>query len=278
MSYCIIGDSCTDLTAEQRKNGEFELVPLSLEVEDEVFIDDETFDQKKFISRMAASKSCPKSACPAPEAYMAYFDKADDCYIVTLSARLSGSCNSAQLAKKLYKEEHPDKNIAVIDSKSASVGQTLIAMKIKEYAEEGLPFAEIQKKAEEFRDEMDTMFILESLDNLIKNGRLSKLKARIVNTLNIKPIMGATKEGEIDKRDQARGMKRSLAKMAEMIAAGAKDPEGLILGIAHCNNYEKALYLKEEVEKKVKFKDIFIVDTAGVSTLYANDGGIIASF
>ncbi|KSV57605.1 DegV family protein [Acetivibrio ethanolgignens] len=277
MSYQIIGDSCTDLTKEQKESGEYKLVPLTLEIGADTFVDDENFNQSLFIEKMKAYPDSPKSACPAPEAYMDLFDKADDIYVVTLSSQLSGSYNSAEVARQMYLEQET-KNIAIIDSKSASVGQTLLAMKIKELAEVGLPFEKVVEEVCKFRDEQDTMFVLEDLENLRKNGRLSNIKALLANVLNIKPVMGATPEGTIIQLDQTRGMKKALVKMAELAAEKAIRPEKKILGVAHCNNYELATFVRDEIMKRAGFKDSIIVDTAGVSTLYANDGGIIISF
>lgn len=278
MSFRIIGDSCTDLTKEQKVSGDYFFVPLTLQIGEDFFVDDETFNQKVFIEKMEAYPESPKSACPAPEAYIELFEGADDIYIITLSSQLSGSYNSALLAKNLYKEEHPDKNIALIDSKSASCGQGLIAMKIKELAETGMSFEEVEKEVNLFRDEMETLFVLETLENLRKNGRLSNMKAFIASTLNIKPLMGATPEGTIIQLAQARGMKKALAKLVEEVEKRAKNPEQKILSIAHCNNRERAEAVKADIEKHVKFKDIIIVETAGVATLYAANGGIIVSF
>mgnify|MGYP002508240746 CR=1 FL=1 len=136
---------------------------------------------------------------------MKEFDGAEDIYVVTLSAKLSGSYNSAELAKKLYLEEHPNRNIEVIDSKSASIGQTLIVMKIKELSEKGKNFSEISEAIRTFRDNLHTKFVLETLETLRKNGRLNNITAVLCSALNIKPIMGSD-DGMIIKLDQARGV------------------------------------------------------------------------
>lgn len=277
MAYKIIGDSCTDLTKEMKEEGFVSLVPLVLSIEDEEFVDDETFDQKAFLEKMQGSEQCPKSACPSPERYMREFENQKECFVVTLSGKLSGSYNSALLAKNMYQEEHPETQIEIVDSQSASCGQMLIALKIKELKEKGLSFEEVKQKIAHFRDNMQTKFVLESLENLRKNGRLTNVTAMICNVLNIKPVMGA-KEGEIVKLDQTRGMGKALLRMVEYIEADAKDVTTKILGIAHCNNKERAEFVKHEILKRVPFKDCIIVDTAGVSTLYANDGGIIVSY
>ncbi|WP_066715692.1 DegV family protein [Clostridium sp. Marseille-P299] len=277
MSYKIVGDSCTDLPIELKNDANIQLVPLSMQVDDEIFVDDSTFNQLEFLRKMAASKECPKSSCPSPESYMNAFEGADDIYVITLSSKLSGSYNSAELAKKLYLEEHPNKNIEIIDSKSASAGQTVLVYKLKELLEKGTSFKETVEQVYAFRDTMHTKFVLESLDNLRKNGRLSNLTAVICSALNIKPIMGDD-DGEIIKLDQARGVERALLKMIKYVEEDVKDAKNRILGISHCNNYERALFVKEEILKRIPFAKCFIADTSGIASLYANDGGIVISY
>jgi len=278
MSYRIIGDSCTDLPQSLKEDPHFKLVPLTLIVDDVSIVDDETFDQADFLKRVKAYPHSPKSACPSPEDYMKHFDFDGDIYVVTLSSQLSGSYNSAELAKKLYLEEHPDKHIEVFDSHSASIGQTLIAMKVKELIEANNSFEAVVQKVSAFRDGLKTKFVLESLDTLRKNGRLSNLQAIIASALNIKPVMSSTPEGSICKLDQARGISKALMLMAKCIEEDVVKTSEKILGIAHCNNRERAEFVKEEILKRIPFKDCFIVDTAGVSSLYANEGGIITAY
>lgn len=278
MAYKIIGDSCTDLTEQMKKDSHIKLIPLTLQVDGKEIIDDETFNQKEFIKLMKESQNPPKSACPAPEAYLEAYKEDADIYVVTLSSQLSGSYNSAEVAKKMYFEEFGEKNIVVIDSKSASVGQTLLVMKIQELIESGYAFDEVVKQVLQYREEQNTKFVLETLDVLQKNGRLSTMKALICNTLNIKPIMTATPEGRIDKEEQARGMSKALKKMAECVAKDVINPTDKILGIAHCNALERAEYTKERILELVPFKEVVIVEDAGVSTMYANEGGIIVAY
>ena len=277
MGYKIIGDSCTDITEEMKKEGIVSHVPLTLSIQGEEFVDDETFNQKLFIEKMKASPECPKSACPSPERYRQEFEGQEECYVITLSSRLSGSYNSAMVAKEMYLEDHPEAKIEIVDSRSASAGQALLAMKIREFKENGMSFEEVKEKITEFRDNMETRFVLESLDNLHKNGRLSKMTYTICNVLNIRPVMRAD-DGEIIKIDQVRGHNKALIRMTEHIAEDPKSALKETLVIAHCNNKERAELVKKEILKRVPFKECVIVNTAGVATLYANDGGIIVSY
>lgn len=278
MSFHIVCDSCTDLTEEDLKKGCYTLVPLTLLVDGEEIIDDETFDQADFLAKVAASKESVKSACPAPESYMEAYSKADDIYVVTLSAELSGSYNSAVLGKNLYEEENGTKNIHVVNSRGAATTQVLIARKLNEYASQGMPFEEVVDKIEEYTTSLRTYFVLETLEVLRKNGRLSRLSATIAGALNIKPVMIGTRDGVIQKAAQARGMKKALAKMVEHMGSEGRDLTRRQFVISHCNCYERAVYVKELIKKHLHAEDVDIVDTKGVSSLYACDGGIIVSY
>ena len=278
MSFHIVCDSCTDLTEEDLKKGCYTLVPLTLLVDGEEIIDDETFDQADFLAKVAASKESVKSACPAPESYMEAYSKADYIYVVTLSAELSGSYNSAVLGKNLYEEENGTKNIHVVNSRGAATTQVLIARKLNEYASQGMPFEEVVDKIEEYTTSLRTYFVLETLEVLRKNGRLSRLSATIAGALNIKPVMIGTRDGVIQKAAQARGMKKALAKMVEHMGSEGRDLTRRQFVISHCNCYERAVYVKELIKKHLHAEDVDIVDTKGVSSLYACDGGIIVSY
>ncbi len=277
MSYKIVVDSCTDLPAEYHTDKRFEIIPLILQIGDYTVLDDENFDQLDYIRRVAECETCAKSACPSPDRYKrAYECDADDIYVVTLSSKLSGSYNSAILARDIYHEDIGEKNIHVFDSLSACCGQANIAFKIMECAEAGLPFEEVVEKVEAYRDGMDTYFVLDSLDTLRKNGRLTGMKAIVASTLNIKPVCYAI-EGEIAQWGQGVGMRKALIKMTDLVAKRTVNPEEKRLMITHINCYERAEVVKNLILSKVSFKDVIIVDGAGVATTYAGDGGIVVT-
>ena len=278
MDYKIIVDSCGELTHKMKESGIYTSAPLSMQVDGDVVMDDETFDQADFLRRVAASPECPKSSCPSPEKYMElYSGEERRVYVVTLSSELSGSYNSAQLAAKLWKEEHGEdsRQIHVFNSRSASVGETLIACKVRECEEQGMTFEETVSETEAYIEGQHTYFVLENLDTLRKNGRLTGIRSFVASALNIKPVMGSTPQGTICQLGQARGMKRALAKMTEQIVRDGKRTKEKVLAIAHCNCPERAREVERMILDKIRVRDSFIVDTAGISTMYANDGGII---
>ena len=271
MGYKIVVDSCCELPQELRKDERFEIVPLTLIVGSQYEKeDDEDFDQREFLDAVAACQECPRSACPSPERYQeAYRTTAERVYVVTLSSKLSGSHNSAVLGKNLYHEQYGEKDICVIDSKSASCGETQIVYRIME-------LEEVTEQIEQFVREMNTYFVLENLDTLRKNGRLSGVKALVASTLNIKPVM-RDDDGSIVQLGQGVGMKKALARMADTAIEEAVDSENRRLMITHCNNLRSAECVRRHIEEKLHFKETLILDTAGVSSMYANEGGVIVT-
>ena len=277
MSYKIVMDSCGELPESYKKDGHFERVPLTLDIDGHLVVDDETFDQADFLKRVAASPNCPKSSCPSPHRYMeAYTCDADHVYAVTLSAELSGSYNSAELGKKLYEEEYGEKKIHIFNSRSASIGETLIALKIEACEKAGMSFEDVIAAVDAYIAEQHTYFVLDNLETLRKNGRLTGVKALVASTLSIKPIMAGDK-GNIVQRGQSVGMKKALRRMAEIILEEVGDTKDRTLMITHCNAPDRAETIKKLLTDKVQFKDSLIMDTRGVSSMYANDGGVIVT-
>lgn len=277
MSYKIVVDSCCELPEEFTQNVNTEIVPMGIQVDECNITDDATFDQKSFLDKVAASPNGPKSHCPSPEKYVqAMKGDTDRIYIITLSAELSGSYNSAMTAKDIFVEEYGERDIYIFNSRSASCGETQIAYWIRELEEEGTPFEELISITEDRINARKTFFVLESLEVLRKNGRLGNIKAFVANTLNIKPIMAGTKEGTIVQEGQARGMARALSKMIDLTLKDI-DTENRRLMISHCNCKERAEKLLKEYQKKAKFKETLIINTRGISSMYASDGGIIVT-
>ena len=278
MEYIIVMDSCGEQTAAMKADERVVSAPLTLQVDEYQIVDDDTFDQADFLKKVAASPNCPKSACPSPDYYREAFARADKrAYAVTLSSELSGSYNSAVLAKDLLLEEHPDMQVHIFNSRSASVGETLITQKIQECEEAGMDFAKVVETVERYIDSQNTYFVLESLEALRKNGRLSNIKAFVATALKIKPVMGSTPEGSIIQLDQARGINRALVKMVDYIVQNVEDPETKVLGVTHCNCPARGEMVKNAILERIKVKDVILLDTAGVSSLYASDGGVIVA-
>ena len=278
MSFKIVVDSCCEMTSQMQRDPCYTKVPLTIRSNGSTFVDDDTFDQADLLWSMKQSEEAPATSCPPPQTYLdAFRCGADDIYVVTLSALLSGSHNSAMQAKMMLEEDNPEINVHVFNSCSAVCGETIIAMKIKELAETGMPFKHVVREVEKFIYRMKTLFVLESLENLRKNGRLTKLQAVVTGALKIKLFLHATPEGEIGKLGQALTVKQALTKLVDK-AASDPDHVGRTLIITHCNCLERAFQVKAMVESKCQFGDIFITESGGITTVYANDGGIVVAY
>ncbi|EOC99463.1 DegV family protein [Caldisalinibacter kiritimatiensis] len=278
MKIKIVADSSCDLNEKLSEKLNIDLVPLNIRIGDENYIDDENLDLRTLLNKMNNSRLAPQTSSPSPQAFIEKFKEKEKVFVVTLSSALSSTYNNAVLAKSMILEEVENKFVHVFDSLSASVGETLVCMKISELAENNLNELEIVEKVNKYIKDMKTFFVLESLENLIKAGRMSRLKGHIASALSIKPIMGGNDEGKIKLVDKVRGSKRALRRLVEIIGEQGERLEEKVLGIAHCNCLEKAQKVKEKVEEKYNFKDIVIVEMSGLSSVYANEGGIVIAF
>jgi len=278
MSFSVIADSCCDFTPEMRANPVYRSIPLTIHVGGVDYVDDQNLDTSLLICAMDQCPDASSTSCPSPGDYLDAFRKAEgDIYVVTLSALLSGSHNSAWQAKQLFAEEQPDRNVHVFNSCSASSGEVLLAQKVYELAKSGLPFTQVVAQAEQTISDTNTLFVLENLDNLKKNGRLTKVQALLTGALRIKLIMGSTPEGEICKHGQALSIKQALSKLVEIMALDERH-KGKTLYIAQCLCPDRARQLWEMAQKSCQFSSVVITATRGLSSYYANSGGVVAAY
>jgi DegV family protein with EDD domain len=275
----IVVDSGCDVSAEiiARAGIPIEVVPLTLRVGEKTFTDDGTMDIELYLTEMEKSPAFTQSASPSPKQFMDAYSGGKSVFTVTLSSFLSGSNNNANLGKLLYTEETSAKFIHVFDSLSASAGETLIALKIAELIRKKLSDSEIVGKVSRFIDDLKTYFILEKYDIAVKTGRMDPHVAKIASMLNIKPICAGV-GGKMAMIGMAHGQKRVIKRLIEIMAAEKVDFGSRILGLSHCQCFEKADSLKREILRHIPFKDAFITDTSGLCSTYTGRGGIVAAF
>ncbi len=277
MKHKIIADSCCELSEKMQEEIGVELVPLTMYIDEKEYIDDDTLDIQAYLRDMKESKNAPKTSCPSIQDFLNCFRDTDNVFVVTISSKLSGTYNSAMQARDIVLEEFKDRFIHVFDSMSAVVGETLVLLKVHEYLKSNLQNTDIVDKVNYYIQEMKTFFLLENLDNLSKAGRMNPLIAKAANMLSIKPIMGE-ENGNIRLVDKVRGYERAFQRLVNIIEEEGSLLEEKVLGIAHCNCLHRAVKFKELVLKKYSFKDIVIVDMKGLSSTYANQGGLVIAF
>ena len=272
--FQILVDSASDLYNNylDKKDIAFKVIPLTVTANEKDYVDDDNVDIDAMLADMHACKK-NTSACPAPNSFLQEFDNAEYTFIVTITSKLSGCYNAAVVAKNSY--EKPD-NIFVIDSKATSGTEILLVDKLVSLIEKGLSYEEICEKIINYRDKKSLFFILQKFDNLINNGRMSKIAGFIANTLAIKPICIA-KEGEIAVAKKVIGIKNAFRNLIQMIKDRFNSEDGgkEKLIISHCKNEEDALYLKEEIAKVCDFKEIEVVPMKGLCSFYALEKGLI---
>ena len=221
----ILADSCCDLSPELLKKTQAKIAPLTITIDDTHYVDDGTVDIPPYLAAMKASKNPVRSACPSPDLYAEDIRATEgDCFIVTLSAKLSGSHNAASLGVQLAQEDMPEKKVHVFDSESASAGETYIALMIHDLIAAGKSFEQIVELVEEKIRSMHTLFVLDSLDNLVKNGRISRTVALLANVLSIRLLMSDDGHGAIKNISKARGIKGALGQMVETCRKHTEGP------------------------------------------------------
>jgi DegV family protein with EDD domain len=258
----IIGETCT-----------LSFAPLNLQVENKIYIDDETLDLDAYLKHMEAATVGVKTSAPSPGSFVERFGLADNIFTVTLSSKLSATYQSALTAKRMYLDEIGKKFIHVFDSLTASVGEGVIAMKIAELIKKGTSNLDIVEQVNQFMLGMRTYFILDKFDNLVKTGRINPYIAKIASFLSIKPICAA-KEGEIKMVDKSRGFPKAMNRLVEIIRTEIPDIHNRVIGITHVQAYEKAVAMKDAL-LQLRPKEIKIIECNGITTTYANRGGIV---
>ena len=278
----ILVDSCCDLSNELLARTQAAVAPLTITIDGEDYVDDGTVDIPSYLAKMSASKKTPRSACPSPDAYAGDIGRAQDaCFVVTLSSKLSGSHNAAALGANLAKESCPDKPVHVFDSESASAGETYLALMLRDLIDAGRSFEEIVSAVEDKIRTMHTVFVLDTLDNLVKNGRLNKAIALIAGVLSIRLLLSDDGSGDIKLLGKARGIKGALAQMVDTCR---KHTEGLAAGsqrlvLSYCNCLERANQVAAMIREKCPaIGEIVLTPTSALSSMYAGDGGIVIAY
>ena len=278
MTWKIVADSGCDYRqlVTPAVDTTFVSVPLKIQVADQLFIDDHHLNIDQMMETMYATSEASKSACPSPDDYLRSFEGGDNIIVVTITGTLSGSHNSAQLAKNIYLEEHPETNIHVIDSLSAGGEVDLFVDKLNELIGQGLSFEEVVQTITAYQEKTKLLFVLAKVDNLVKNGRLSKLLGTVVGLLNIRMVGEASETGTLELLQKARGPKKSLqAAYEELVKAGYS---GGRIVMAHRSNEKFCQQLSDLILERFPQADIKILPTSGLCSFYAEDGGLLMGY
>lgn len=277
MKWKIVADSGSNLREieDLPENISLGLVPLILHLDEKELIDTPDVDTKKLVKDMAEAKET-STACPAPGVYAEAFSGADNILCITISSEVSGSFNSAELGRKIALEKNPDANIYVFDSNSAGGEIDLLILKAIKLIKEGKEFQHVVDGLHAYHKHTYVGYMLQSIKNLVKSGRVSKVVGSIVGLLNINILGIRSEEGTIEMSDRVRGEKRALNKfLADMIENGFN---GNAVEISHVNNRELADQLAEKMLEHFPEANITIRPTSGLCSFYAEDNGLIVGY
>ena len=278
MEWKIVVDTACDFREIPNKaeNVTYERVPFSLQIEDKVFVDTLDLDIDKMMEEMYASSEPARSACPSPEAYLAAYRGEKNVIVLTLTGGMSGSYNSAIIGEKMLKEENKDVNIHIIDTLSAGGENDLYLLKINELIKEGLSFDEVVSEMKKYQENSKLIFVLEKVDNLVKNGRLNKLAAAVVGLLNMRMVGEASDEGTLHLLHKVRGEKKAVSTVVdEMIKAGYK---GGRVVVTHRNNEDICKKIQDKLREKFSNIEFMIVPTSGICSFYGEEGGMLLGY
>lgn len=278
MEYQIIVDSCVDFNEEVFGNpNEIKRIPFQLLIDDEA-LTDEGLDSDELIRKMKASKRKITTACPSLHDYLEAYKSCAVNYVVTISSRLSGSFQSAMAAKQMLEESGSTSKVYVIDSKSASAGQTLVVLQLKRMLEQRMENSQILLRLSHYITHLQTLFVPVSLNNLEKNGRIKGIQVIVSKVLHIIPILGSNGDGVLELKEKARGEKQAMEKLLNIIRRDAVNMTESVLAITHVDARAKAEELCEKIKSLFSFREVIIFQASGLSTVYADDGGIVLSF
>ncbi len=278
MEWNIVADSSCDLKTlpDLTENVGYSVIPFVITVGQKDYIDDERLDAGAMVDDMERTATASRTACPSPGAFYDQFKRADRSIAVTISGELSGSYGSACAAMKMIEEEYPEKKVYVLNSRSTGPEPAIIVEGIRESIKKGLSFEHIVAAAERLADKTHVLFVLSSFENLVKNGRMSRIAGFIAGKLGMRVIGMGTEEGRIAIRHKTRGAGKALSllleEMREIGYAGGR------VVISHCQNLLMASTLGEKIKSAWNTAEVVILTTRGLCSYYAERGGLIVAF
>ncbi len=279
MSFVIATDTSANLpTAYARKHG-IPVVPFSFYMngEEKTCTDTESYDCKAYFDLIRQGLHVTTSQV-TPQRFIEYFEpvlqEGKDIIFVSMSSGVSGSCGSAHIAAQELMEKYEGRQIRIIDTLGASLGEGLIAMRGVDCREKGMSFAETADYLDELRHRVFNVFTVEDLMHLKRGGRLSPLSAVLGTVLNIKPILKGNEEGKIVAYAKTRGRKKVINVLAEKYDAFVRNPSEQTVCISHCDCPEEAEYLKELIMRNNPPRDVLIVEHEPATGSYLGPGAL----
>ena len=278
-TFKIVSDSSSDiLTFENTRHAhiDYACAPMKLITAAREFTDDAALNVDEMVDFLFHYKGRSQSSCPNTADWLAAFGDADDILCTAITSGLSGSYNSACLAKKAYEEQNPGRRVFVVDTLSAGPEISLMIRRAADNYASGMDYEDICADIMAYKEKTGLTFMLKSLKNFANNGRVSPLVAKLVGIAGICIVGRASDEGTLDPGHKCRGESRALDTIVnELSARGLK---GGRVSIGHCRNEAGARELASRIAAQFPETDIEIHPFRGLCSFYAEPGGVLVGF
>ncbi|OPA81290.1 EDD domain protein [Paenibacillus selenitireducens] len=278
MTIKIITDGSSDLTQELAQQHQLSIVPLRVQFGHEQF--NSTMDTDLFYAKMRESEELPKTSSPSPIEFLEQYKRAapeQPILVLALSSVLSSTYQHAVMAIEMFREEGYQNPVEVLDVKTTSVGLGLIAIRASEWKDH-MPFADLVTRMHQLIETTQTLFTLDTLENVIKGGRLSRLKGKVASVLNIKLLMHASEEGAVEVLEKLRGTQKAMKHLMDKVGDAWSHSDKKWIACAHSNCEERAKTFMKELLHKYPFDKVIIMNMGPVIGTYAGEGGILVSY
>ncbi|MFE4709765.1 DegV family protein [Paenibacillus sp. NPDC056722] len=279
MPIKIITDSGSDLPLDYINKYDISVIHLPVHFGHEAM--PEGACTAEFYDRMRDSKELPTTASPSPMVFLEAFKKVEegtDIMVICMSSNISSTYQAAVIAKEMYEDEGYPNAIEVIDSKSFSGGLNVVLAQAGKWSQSYTTLQDLKDKVVQQSEEVNALFTLDTLENVIKGGRLNRLSGAVASVLNIKLLLKIGDDGTVEVVEKTRGLPKALNQLLARLEEKQHDYEKAVLAIVHSNCEKLALEIKERILERHPFKEVVFSCMGPVMGTYAGEGGIGVAF
>lgn len=271
----LVTDSTADLTPLMKQESDAHIIPLKVRLGEEEYLDTE-FGADQFYQRLATLKDLPKTSQPSPEEFQTLYRRLLQDYqeiiSIHLSSGLSGTLNAARLAAETLRGA-----VHIVDSKTISLGLGLLVLETARHIKEGIGAAQIIKKLGQARQNVETMFTLNTLEYLQKGGRIGKVQSLMGSILNIKPLIRVGDDGIYHTYDKSRSQERAFKSMVYGFKELARGRRPIKLAVAHAAAHQGASRLREILENAFHIPASICAQVSPVIGIHSGPGTVGAA-
>lgn len=274
MNYKIVADSSSNIFTFP--GVDYACAPLTVITAEKQYPDVPELDVEGMIDDLKTVEGKTSTSCPNVQDWLDTFEGADGIFAVTITSNLSGSYASCVNARDVYLQEHPDARISILDTLSTGPEMVLIMEKLRELMAAGHEFDTVDRLIREYMTHTHLSFVLASLVNFARNGRVSPLVAKMVGVLGIRLVGVASDVGTLEPLHKCRGEKKAMeALYADMKERGFR---GGKVRLAHCRNEAYAAALRDAILADYPECDITVIPCGALCSYYAEEGGLLVGY